>query len=211
MDLKVVIISFLGISIFILLLSLEDLRKLYRNHNMYVKIGWIAEKEKSTVAYKDASLRSEDLIYYIMQQQIELNIPKQYSIDVLNENERKNVEEILNFHKNKVVESYFHDILSKSRKICKLNSLEYYFFSLYCFLYKEIDKGHSSFKWSLNDNGRAYFKLYLITNMFIESNEKTKKLFEYINPNIKAMTMEHIEKINSHLEERKKHYGTDNL
>ena len=179
---------------------------------MYKKIGWIAEKDKCTSAYsEDVSLRSEDLIYYIMEQQGESDIPKQYRIDFTNKSEIKNVEEILNTHRNNVVESYFHGFLSKSRKICKLEPLEYYFFSLYCFLYKEIDKGHSSFEWNLNDNGRAFFKLYLITNIFVESNEKVKKLFNYINPNIKKLTMEHIEKIDSHYKERMRNYGTDNI
>lgn len=208
MDFEGAVISLLVLSIFFLWFFYEHLKRLYRNHNMYKKIGWIAEKEKFAANYgKDASLRSDDLIFYIMQYQIELDIPKRYCIDISNKTEKKNVEEILNFHKNNVVESYFHAFLSKSRKVCQLSSLEYYFFSLYCFLYKEIDKGHSSFKWSFNDGGRAFFKLYLITNMFVENNKKTKRLFVYINPNIKELTMEHLEKINLHYEERSENYG----
>ena len=183
----------------------DDLNKLYQIQNIYKKVGWIAEKEKSTVAYKDASLRSEDLIYYIMQYQRKLDTPKQYCIDFTSRSEVKNIEEILDYHKNKTVERYFHGFLSKSRKICKLTPLEYYFYSLYCFLYEEIEGAYSSsFKWCSNDNGISYFKLYLIANIFVENNENTKKLFDYINPNFKKITMEHIEKINSHLEERRK-------
>lgn len=207
MDFEGAFISFLVLSIFLLWLLYDHLKKLYRNHNMYKKIGWIAEKEKTTDIGKDISLRSEDLIYYIMQYQRKLDTPKQYCIDFTSRSEVKNIEEILDYHKNNVIESYFHNTLSKSRKICKLTPLEYYFFSLYCFLYKEIDKGNSSFKWLSNDNGKSYFKLYLITNIFVENNENTKKLFNYINPNLKKLTMEHIEKINSHLEERKINYG----
>lgn len=190
----------------------EYLKKLHRNQDMFKKVGWIAEKECNTMCYSDSvSLRDMELISYIAEEQSELNIPKQYRIDFSNKSEMKNVEEILNFHKNKVVESYFHDFISKSRKICQLKPLEYYFFSLYCFLYKEVDKGNSSFKWDLTDCGRAFFKLYLITNIFVESNENTRKLFEYINPNLKKLTMEHIEKINSHFKERMNHYGTNNI
>ena len=175
------------------------MKKLYRNHNMYKKIGWIAEKEKTTVAYgnTDASLRSEYLIYYIVQQQRELDIPKQYCIDISNETEKANVEEILNVHKNDVVKSYFHDFLKKDKVFCKLNSLEYYMFSLNCFLqknlenYEYIDKIYSSREYTdkthyhrqLTDYGRTYYKLYLITKMFCKENEKTKMLIGGINSN----------------------------
>lgn len=205
---------FAGIGVAVIFLGMWIIPAYKENkyrRDLYKKVGWIAEKEKTTVAYGgNVSLRSEDLIYYIMQQQIELDIPKQYCIDFSNISEKKNVEVILNCHKNKVVESYFHDFLSKSRKVCQLKSLEYYFFSLYCFFYNE-HKDESNFRWSLNDYGRAYCKLYLITTMFVESNEKIKNLFEYINPNLKKITMEHLEKINLHLEERKKYYGTYNI
>ena len=180
----------------------DNLKEIYSMQNMFRKVGWIAEKER-TMCYSDSiNLRNMELISYIAEEQSKMNIPKQHHIDFSNDREIKNVEEILNFHKNKVVESYFHGILSKSRNICKLTPLEYYFFSLYCFLYKEVDNGNSSFKWRLTDDGIAFFKLYLITNIFIESNENTRKLFEYINPNLKNLTMEHLEKINSHLKER---------
>jgi hypothetical protein len=146
-----------------------------------------------------------------MEEQNKLKLSKEFCIDFSNESEKKNVEEILNFHKSKVVESYFHGFLSKSRKVCQLTSLEYYFFSLYCFLYKEVDKGNSSFKWDLNDYGKAFFKLYLITNIFVESNENTRKLFDYINPNLKKLTMEHLEKINLHYKESMIHCGRNNI
>lgn len=190
----------------------DHLQKSYRSQNMYKKVGWIAEKESLNMVYSESvQLRDYDLLSYIIEEQSKLNISKEFCIDFSNEGEKKNVEEILNYHKNKVVELYFRGFLSKSRKVCQLSSLEYYFFSLYSFLYKEIDKGQSSFKWSLNDNGRAFFKIYLITNMFVENNEKTKNLFDYINPNLKKLTMEHLEKINLHYEERKINYGTKNI
>lgn len=181
----------------------DHFKKLSRNENLFKKVGWIAEKESYSVCYSDrVKLRDKDLLSYLIEEQSELDIPKQYRIDFSNNSEIKNVEEILKFHKNKVVESYFQDCLSNSRKICQLKPLEYYFFSLYCFLYKEVDKGNSSFKWNLTDYGRAFFKLYLITNIFVEKNENTRKLFEYINPNLKNITMNHLEKINSHFKER---------
>ena len=181
----------------------DHFKKLSRSENIFKKVGWIVEKESYSVCYSDrVNLRDKDLISYLIEEQSKLNIPKQHRIDFSNNSEIKNVEEILKFHKNKVVESYFQDFLSTSRNICKLKPLEYYFFLLYCFLYKEVDKGNSSFKWNLTDYGRAFFKLYLITNIFVESNENTRKLFEYINPNLKVLTMEHLEKINSHFNER---------
>ena len=187
----------------------DKTRNLYQCQNLFQKVGWIAEKEYRTVCYSDSvRLRNMELISYIAEEQQSLSINENLRIDFSNEAERKNIEEILNLHKADVIKSYFHGFLSKSKNICKLNAKEYYFYSLYCFIYKELkeykyqdeiykdkeytDKTH--FNCKLTDYGRAYYKLYLITQMFVENNERTKKLFEYINPKLRNQIADYLNK-----------------
>lgn len=183
-------------------------KKSYMNNNMFKKVGWIAEKDCHMICYSDnVRLRDSDLISYIIKEQSNLEIPKDLYIDYSNETEKKNAEEILNIHKADVIKSYFCDFLTKSKNVCKLNSNEYYFYSLNCFIHKELneykhhqdkiysdkeytDKTH--FTCQLTDYGRTFYKLYLITLIYTEKNENIKKLFEYINPKLKMNIMEHL-------------------
>ena len=187
----------------------EYLKKLQRNQDMFKKVGWIAEKECNTMCYSDSvRLRDMELISYIMEEQKKLNLPKRFCLDYSNDNEKKDAEEILNLHKNDVIKSYFHGLLTISKNIYKLSSLEYYFYSLYCFIYKELDEhkyqdkkytneeytDKTYFSCQLTDYGRTYYKLYLITFMFIEKNEKTRKLFKYINHEHKQHIAKNLDK-----------------
>lgn len=188
----------------------EHLKKHQRNQNIFKKVGWIAEKDNFTICYSSSvQLRDEDLIYYIMNEQAKLNLPEKFCLDNTNETEKKYAEEILNLHKNDVVKSYFCDFLTKSKNICNLNSLEYYMFSLNDYLHKNsnVDSYYGRTKiykfkssdapysyYSLTDFGRTFFKLYLITNLFIQNNENTRKLYEHIDPNHKSHIMDYLEK-----------------
>lgn len=177
--------------------------------DLYKKIGWIAEKSHPMNYYKDVDLRNEELVYYIMQEQRRLSIPEQLRIDFSNESEKKDAEEILTLHKNDVIKSYFSGFLSKSKNICKLNSIEYYFYSLYSFIDNELNEYKSYqdeiygdkeyleknyFRCTLTDFGRIYYKLYLISLLYIEKNKRTRMLYEYINPEHKDHITEYIEK-----------------
>lgn len=187
----------------------EDFKKLECNQNMFKKIAYIAERDDGHIM----THRSNELWYYIMQEQHALDLPKKLCIDFRNETEKKDVEKILDLHKERVIKFYFNDSLIKSKDICKLNSLEYYFFSLYSFICSKVDKpiydrneiggeiykdreyiDEFSYKYQLTDYGRTYYKLYLITLMFLEKNEKTRKLFEYIDPKEKDRIVEYLEK-----------------
>ena len=87
--------------------------KLYRNQNMYKKVGWIAEKDRHNICYSEfVRLRDYDLLSYIIKEQNKLNLSKEFCIDISNKSEKKNVEEILNTHRKNVIESYFHNTLS---------------------------------------------------------------------------------------------------
>lgn len=187
----------------------DHIKKLRQQQNLFQKIGWIAEKDNRNMVYSEfVRLRDYDLLSYIIEEQHNLNIPKQFCIDYSNETQKKYAEEILNLHKDDVIKLYFSDFLTKSKNICKLNSLEYYFYSLYCFIYKELkeyrhyqDKiyfgekytDNTHFSCKLTDFGRTYYKLYLISLMFIEGNEHTRKLFEYIDPKLKNRLMGYLE------------------
>ena len=185
----------------------DHLKNLNRNENMYKKIGWIIEKEQHNRCYSErVRLRDMDLLSYLFDAQNNLKIPKDLCIDYSSEIEKAAAEEILNSHKKDVLIKYFSDDLSINKKICRLDSLEYYFFSLYCFIYNELkeykyqdkiyadkentDKTH--FSCQLTEYGRTYYKLYLITNMYIVNNEKTSSLFEYIDPKLKNHIMEYL-------------------
>lgn len=185
----------------------DHFRKFNYNEQLFKNVGWIAEKDCLSVCYSGrVRLRDHDLISYIFQEQQNLAIPEDLRIDCSNKSEKASIEKILTNHKNKTMTNYFSDFLVGNKKICKLNSLEYYFYSLYCFIHKELneykyqdeiymdkeytDKTH--FKCKLTDYGRAYYKLYLITCMFVEKNEKTRKLFEHINPKLKSQIMEYL-------------------
>ena len=192
----------------IVLKTIEYCIKSSRRENLYKKVGWIAEKEKRIYAYKDVDLRDEELIYYVMQQQMKMSIPKEFCIDFTNEDEKACIDKILNIHKDYVTEMYFSNFLSLSKNICKLTSEEYYMYSLYNFLYHNLDErdlkylGYDIYKfkeqnkpystYTLTDEGRASYKIYLITLMFTETHERTRNLFEYINPETKKHIMDYL-------------------
>lgn len=184
-------------------------KKFYFGKDMFKKIGWIAKRESNMRAYSsNVCLRSEDLLTYLCEEQRKLSIPENLQLDYSNETEKENAEKILEEHRLYVINSYFSDDLPKTKNIYRLKSLEYYMFSLDCFLHPEITEHRDSkgkiysFKsddrpyshYTLTDYGRAYYKLYLITLMFIGKNENTKKLFEYIDPKHKKHIMEALEK-----------------
>ena len=189
----------------------DHLKKLSFNHNMYMKIGWIAEKEHPFMSYShtDVSLRSNELFYYIMQEQIKMDISEDFQINYLNENEKKELEKILNLYKDDVVKSYFHGFLTKSKNIFKLTPLEYFMYSLFNYLNKQLDMNETTLKdkiydyknrvdsysyYTLTEFGRVCYKVNLITRIFVENNHNTKKLFEYIDPKFKNHIIEYLEK-----------------
>ena len=207
-----VIISLISVILFFSLVGIwklfDHFRKFNYNEQLFKNVGWIAEKKNIMRCYGGrVNLRNSGLISYIFQQQKKLAIPEDLRINYSNENEKANAEEILNIHKSKILIDYFSDDLTTNKNIFKLNSLEYYFYSLFCFICSELEEyknyqdkiyldkeytDKTNFKCKLTDYGRVYYKLYLITCMFVEKNEKTRKLFEYINPELKSQIMEHL-------------------
>ena len=204
---ETLLVVLLFITVAIVFKAADYCIKSSRRENMYKKVGWIAEKKNPMYHYKNVNLRYNELTYYIMRQQAELSLPKEFCIDFTNEDEKMCVEKILDIHKDYVVKMYFSDFLPDGKLVCKLTQEEYYIYSLYDFLYhnlderdlrylgdiykfKEKDKPYSTY--TLTEVGRTSYKIYLIALMFIESHEKTKNLFKYINPNLKAHIMDYL-------------------
>lgn len=180
--------------------------KLNNSKNLYKKVAWIAEKEHPN-KYSKLRLRDFKLTEYIEIEQNNQNIPDEFRIDFSNETEKEYLNTILNNHREHVIKSYFYGWLNESKQIYNLDSLEYYFFSLQCFVYDNLsnykDNGAYEkeeyisdwqFKCQLTEYGRIYYKLDLITYTYVVNNKKTLKAFKYIDTTRKNYIMEILEK-----------------
>lgn len=180
--------------------------KLNESWDMHKKVAWI-----SNIYYFNLTpshLRTYELAECIEIQQRKLNISHQYCIDFSNENEKEYLSQILNKHKEQVIRDYFYNDNPKSSKgIYELTSLEYYFFSLHCFVYDNTSNykdtesygkkeyiSNWEFKCQLSEYGRVYYKLELITRSYIESNDKVQKLFTYIDKERRNHVIEVLDK-----------------
>ena len=200
-----VCVSFFFLTLCILQFSIK---KFYNSKNLYKKIAWISEKEPLNFCSKgEIALRDFELIDYIQREQNILNIPKQYCINFSDNTEKNNLIQILNSHKERVVKSYFLNMLTESDEIYRLENIEYYFYSLYCYIsnilceYNPSDIYHNKeytsdcvFKCQLSDVGRVYYKLQLITQLYIGNNKNIRDPYgngiDYRINNIK----EHLDK-----------------
>lgn len=170
--------------------------KLYRNQNMYKKVGWIAEKDRHNICYSEfVRLRDYELLSYIIEEQNKLNLSKEFCIDYSNEKEKQDAEELLNIHRAEVIKNYFHGFLISNKVICKLNSLEYYIFSLFNHVDNLIVKNSR-----YHDFNKTHYKLYLITRKFCEINSKIT-ISSSINP----------KQIEKKILEGKNNHGTNNF
>ena len=181
--------------------------KLNESQDMHKKVAWIYDR-RLNIGFNYTHLRDSELYEYIEIHQRELNIPRQYRIEFLNETEKEHLIQILNKHKEQVVRDYFYNENPKSSKdIYELNSLEYYFFSLHCFVYDNTSSYKDTesyckkeyisdwqFKCQLSEYGRVYYKLELITRAYIENNEQVQKLFGYIDKERQNHIMETLDK-----------------
>ena len=171
--------------------------------DLYKKVAWIAEKENLFYS-NNTYLRSSDLISYIMEEQVNLGIHEEFCIDYKNEGEKEITEGILELFKREVVKSCLHDKFSKSKLVYKCTPLEYFMYRLYLFIDYNLENGYkceekvyesreytdkTHYNCKLTEYGRVYYKLYLITLLFIEKHEETRSLFEYINPKFKNNIM----------------------
>lgn len=124
------------------------------------------ENKVRWIVIKSLTERDEELFEYIEEEQYKLNIEDKFLIDF--SNEKDFVCEILETHRQSVIESFFYDLLKKDKALYNLNSFEYYMWSLCCFLEKNSRaKSHDI----------IYYKLYYIVSLFCANNENVKSLF----------------------------------
>ena len=167
--------------------------KIVYKRNLYNKVAWIAEKDPTGIFYAtNFSLRNFKLNEYIQFEQRKQNLSEQYRIDFSNEAEKEYLSSILNAHKEYVIKQYFYGNLRATSEIYKLESLEYYFFSLYNFIYSKFCKDNLYenerenvsehwYKQKLTEYGKVYYKLRLIMELYIEANEDIQKLYKYFS------------------------------
>lgn len=155
--------------------------------NIYRKISWIYDKNSYTN-------RGLNLYEYIEIEQNNQGVPHKYHIDFSSETEKLYLSQILNDFKEQSIESYFCNRLRETKAIYNLSPLEYYFFSLYCFVERNLSYGHTSklyekkecisdyeFRCQLTEYGKTHYKLALIAISYIQNNKQTQKLFNYID------------------------------
>lgn len=182
-------------------------QKLDGKQNFHEKVAWISDIYYFPGGMRPSYLRDWKLYKYIETEQRNLQIPQQYCIDFSSETEKEYLSQILNKHKEHVIEYYFCNRLKETKDIYELKSVEYYFFSLHCFVYDNLSEYKDNdaykkkeyisdwnFKCQLTEYGRTYYKLYLIAQLYVENNEHIQKLFEYVDTEKKNHIMEVLEK-----------------
>ena len=173
------------------------LQKKY-SYDLFDKVRWIALKANLGSIFIDDSrrtmkeVRDRESIEYISREQNNLNIDSNYCIDFSSENETTNIREILDIHKNEVINCLFLDTLKKDKKFYKLDFFEYYMISLFSFLeknklkyedfnnkkmyHKEWSEQEGEWIYKFTEYGIIYYKLYYIVTLFCAKNENLKPL-----------------------------------
>ena len=168
--------------------------------DLFDKVRWIAIKVSGvyggSIFINDSrktskEVRDKDLIDYIINEQCNFKIDNIHSIDISNKLEKDFVCDILDAHKNDVIENLFLDCLTKNEQFYNLDFLEYYMFSLRNFLEKKqlnrddfnnivlydyIRQDGSYRIYELTDYGIIFQKLFYIVTLFCASNKKVKLL-----------------------------------
>lgn len=168
--------------------------------NLYIKVASIFNEQPYNNSLIDIEIiqNNEDL-------------QELYRIDFSNESEIEDYKKILGAHKKHILEDYFSGRLLASKDIYNLNVSEYYFFSLNSFIGNKLsaysDEGMYSskeyvseykFKCQLTNYGKAYYKLYLITNSYLQNNKNIQKLYKYVDNEKGKHIMECLDKNEVH-------------
>lgn len=198
--------SVITIIVFISIPIIGYFKKCILNYSLYKKVGWII------VPWRERNLPSRDttsLLDEIIYKQQDLKIPKEFRLALRdNEIEIKHTKEILEDFKKYISEQYFGGFLSNTIKIRNLHADWYFMYSLYEFseehakydncklrdkIYKYESTDGSYHTYSLTDYGRTFYKLYLISLLYVENNCYTRKLYEYIDTKLKEHIKSHLD------------------
>ena len=171
-------------------------KKCILNYDLFKKVGWIITPDRIRNLPSRGNLLDE-----IIYKQQDLGIQKEYRLDLRdNKTEIEHTKEILEVFKQYISEKYFGGYLSNSLKIRNLQADWYFVYSLFKFsgeyskydnyklrdkIYKYEFSDGSYNTYSLTDYGRTFYKIYLFSLLYVESNPYTRKLYEYIDPKLK--------------------------
>ena len=187
-----------GIVAACILISLPIIRylqKCFLNYGLFKKVGWIITpfRERNLPDRCNTSLLDE-----IIYKQQDLEIPKEYWI--LRDTETEHAEEILKVFQEDISRLYFGGYLATHKKIRNLQEDWFFMYRLFVFseeyakydnhklrekIYKYESSDGSYHTHSLTDYGITFYKLYLISLLYVENNPYTRKLYQYIDPKLK--------------------------
>lgn len=164
------------------------------NYNLFKKVGWIiAPHRERNLPSRDITSLLNTIIY--KQQDLEIS-----HVFWINTSDNIYIEEILEVFKKDISELYFGGFLSNTQKIRNLHADSYFMYQLFVFcgnysehdnpklsdkIYKYESKDDSYHTYGLTDYGISFYKLYLISLLYVEKNPDTRKLYQYIDPKLK--------------------------
>lgn len=206
MTMEDMIFDVIAVSIWILIPIIIYLKKRVLNYSLFEKVGWIiAPYRERNLHDRNTTSLLDELVY----KQQDLELPREYRLELRdNKTEIENTQEILEVFKKYISEQYFGGYLSNTLKIRVLNDDWYFFYSLFEFIkkyaeydnyelrdkmYKYESTDGSYHTHSLTDYGRAFYKLYLISLLYVESNPYILKLYKYIDPELKEHLKSHLD------------------
>ena len=198
--------ALIGTFIWILIPIIIHLKKCVLNYSLFKKVGWII------APYRARNLPERNitsLLDEIRYKQQDLEIQKEYRLDLWdNKTEIKYTEEIFESFKQYISEQYFGGYLSTTQKIRNLHEDGYFMHYLFVFsgeyakydnyklrdkIYNYESKDGAYRTYSLTDYGRTFYKIYLISLLYIENNYYTRKLYKYIDPKLKEHLKSHLD------------------
>lgn len=191
------IYAIISVSIILLIILFRYIKKWFLNYGLFKKVGWIiAINRERDLPQRWTGTLLDEIIY----KQQDLKIPKDFCLSRDNEAEKEHTEEILDAFKKDISELYFGGYLSNTQKIRNLQEDWYFMYRLFVFCernseydnykfrekiykYESTDGSYSTY--GLTDYGLTFYKLYLISLLYVEDNPYTRKLYEYIDPKLK--------------------------
>ena len=194
--------------VFVLFLICYKLNKYHKADNIYNKTKWICEKHTKIPKYEGSGFGSENLLYYLAEQTRKLKIPDVYKIDFRTEIAYASV--ILELFRKSESQWLFrqdmNSLTTMDKKWYKISDFDFFMLSLFSFLERnsEYNKIHYHDKiykykkregsysyYNLTTFGQVYFKIFLITALYCETNVNTKSFIsnpqsQYIKENLET-------------------------
>ena len=199
-----VVLNIIATSVVLLIPIVAYLKKRVLNYSLFKKVGWII------APFRERNLpdRFNSLLDELVYKQQDLELPQEFRLELRdNKTEIEYTKEILEFFKQDISEKYFGGYLSNTQKIRNLHEDWYFMYRLFEFfyeyakydnpkirdkIYKYESTDGSYHTHSLTDYGKTFYKLYLISLLYVENNPYTRKLYKYIDPKHKQYLKSYI-------------------